>query len=179
MHALYEWLSQNDGWFTIALVFVITVVCIGLFQGRMDALRRNTDIGREKLLDGRYWYSKAEAGSLLDKLGRWGRRLYAVTAVTLDLVFPFAYGLLAGLLLVRFWPSSQAWLLILPLITVIADLLENITIAVMSWSYRQGEEPALAAVAAPFTLTKRVFLALTVLALLIGLVRAIPRLGCC
>lgn len=179
MHALYESLSPSANWLTIALLSVIALACVGLFSARMDALRRNTDIGREKLLDGRVWYDKADAAWLLDKLGAWGRRLYAVTAVTLDLFFPVAYGLLLGLLLVRLWPAGQAWLLILPLVTVIADLLENVTIATMIWTYREGEEPALANQAAAFTLTKWVFLVLSLLAVLVGLARALARITCC
>ena len=179
MHALYESLSQSADCFPIVLLLVITVVCAGLFSARTEALRRNTSIGREKLLDARVWYDKADAAWLLDHLGAWGRRLYAVTAVTLDLFFPLAYGLLFGLLLVRLWPPGQAWLLVLPLVTVIADLLENFTIATMIWAYREGEEPALASRAAVFTLTKWVFFVLSFLAILVGLVRALARITCC
>jgi hypothetical protein len=177
-HSWYECLSQDASWWTIALVLGITLVCVGLFSGRNDALRRISNIGREKLLDGRWWYSKADAAELLDKLGARGRGLYAATAVTLDLFFPFAYGLLFGLLLVRLWPRGQAWLLLLPLVTVIADLLENLTIAILALTYREGGEAALAGPAAVFTLTKRIFLTLSTLAVLIGLVRAFLRIGC-
>jgi hypothetical protein len=179
MHALYEWLSRSADWLTIALLLGITLVCAGLFRARLDALRRDTNIGYEKLLDGRFWYSPADAAALLDKLGARGRRLYGATAVTLDLFFPLAYGLLFGLLLVRLWPPGQAWLLLLPLITVIADIFENVTIATMIWTYHEGKEPALARRAAIFTLTKWTFFALSLLAILIGLVRVLPRLGCC
>ncbi|HET9768651.1 MAG TPA: hypothetical protein VFS60_17525 [Thermoanaerobaculia bacterium] len=179
MHAIYEWLSGSAGWLTIALLLVITWVCAGLFSARLDALRRTTKIGRDKLLDGRLWYTKADVATLFAELGASGRRLYATTAVTLDVVFPLAYGLLFGLLLVRLWPPGQAWLLILPLLTVIADLLENFTIATMIWTYREGQEPPLAGQAAVLTLTKWILFALTLLAVLIGLLRAVPRLGCC
>ncbi|HEV8239487.1 MAG TPA: hypothetical protein VGS57_08980 [Thermoanaerobaculia bacterium] len=179
MHLLYESLLPSANWLTIGLLFAVVLVCIGLFIGRLDALRRTTNIGREKLLDGRLWYTASDAASLFDQLGARGRRLYAWTAVTLDLFFPLAYGLLFALLLVRLWPPGQAWLLLLPILTVLADILENLTIATMIWTWRAGEEPSLAGEAAIFTLTKHIFLLLSVLAILIGFVHALPRLGCC
>ena len=175
----YDCLATSANWWTIALALTLTFVCILGFNGRTLALRREGRLGKgEKLLDGRWWYTPADAGALLCKLGKDGRRLYAVSEVTLDLIFPFAYGLSFALLLVRLWPRDQAWLLLLPFVTVIADLLENFTIAFLAWTF-DGDEcvpppapppaPPLAKVAAVFTLTKRIFFNLALLAVVIGL----------
>ena len=170
----YDCLATSANWWTIALALTLTFVCILGFNGRTLALRREGRLGNgEKLLDGRWWYTPADAGALLCKLGKDGRRLYAVSEVTLDLIFPLAYGLSLALLLVRLWPRDQAWLLLLPFVTVIADLLENFTIAFLAWTYSNESGPsALAKVAAIFTLTKRTFLSLAFLAVVIGIVRA-------
>lgn len=176
----YDCLAKTANWWTIALALTLTVICIVGFNGRTLALRRQGKLGpKEKLLDGRYWYTPADAGALLCKLGRDGRRFYAVSEVTLDLIFPFAYGLSFALLLVRLWPRDQAWLLLLPFVTVIADLLENFTLAFLAWTFDGDQcvpppapppEPSLAKVALVFTVTKHVFLGLAFLALVIGLV---------
>jgi hypothetical protein len=167
----YDCLARSANWWTIALALTLTAVCMWGFNGRALALRRDHRLGaKEKLLDGRWWYTPTDAASLFEQLGGDGRRLYAVSEVTLDLIFPFAYGLSFALLLVRLWPRDQAWLLLLPFIAVLADLLENVTIAVLAWTYK-GAPSALAKPAAILTATKQVFLTLVLIALVIGLVR--------
>ncbi|MCG8466756.1 MAG: hypothetical protein MJB57_00900 [Gemmatimonadetes bacterium] len=141
---------------------VTAIACLFLFD------RRRTHLGVEVLLDAERWYTPARVVALFDVLGPDGRRLYAISEVTLDLVFPIAYGLLLATVLVRLvgW-SGPLWSL-LPIGAALADVLENITIATLAVSYR-GTESALMWVAAVFTAVKSALLLATFVALVVGL----------
>ena len=120
-------------------------------------------------------YTRTEAGELLDALGPDGRRIYAWTEVTLDLVFPFVYGLLFAIPLVRLYEPRQAWVLLFPLAGMAFDLLENVTVATLAWTYQQGQESGLATAASAFTRMKTLFLLLSLLLVLVGGVRGLGR----
>ena len=89
------------------------------------------------MLDGRGWYTPAEAAALFDALDRLdadARVVYATTALTVDMVFPASYGLLFAALLFRLFRGG-APLYLLPLALALADVLENTTVAVLALSY--------------------------------------------
>lgn len=117
------------------------------------------------LLDGRGWYTPGEAAALFDALDRLdasARVVYATTALTVDMVFPAAYGLLFAVLLIRLFRGRPP-LYLLPLVLAIADVLENISIAVLAVSYN-GESSRLAWLATAFTLVKTCLIVATLAA---------------
>ena len=65
---------------------------------------RQQRLGDLDLLDSRGWYTPGEAAALLDDLDRLdanARLVYAASGLTIDMVFPVAYGLLLAILLFR------------------------------------------------------------------------------
>ena len=105
------------------------VACVGGLAWRQDRL------GGLELLDGRGWYTPAEAAALfeaLDRLDANARAVYAATGLTIDTAFPVAYGLLFAILLFRL---SAAPLWPLPLALAAADVLENATVAALALGY--------------------------------------------
>ena len=102
-------------------------------------------------------------------MGKDGRRIYAVTQITLDFLFPFVYG---GLFTIIFFAlyGNPKYLLLIPIITVIADLLENIATAYLAWSYKEGVESSIASLATTFTAGKSVGLYLSGTTILIGII---------
>ncbi len=130
---------------------------------------RQTRLGGLDLLDGRGWYTPAEAAALFDALD-WldadARVVYATTALTVDMVFPASYGLLFAALLFRLFRGG-APLYLLPLALALADVLENTTVAVLALSYG-GEPSPLAWLAAGFTLVKTGLIVATLAAVCAG-----------
>jgi len=131
------------------------------------AWRRSRLEGME--LDTEGWYTPEEAAALLDALeGLEGDAtlLYAVTALTIDMLFPVCYGLLLAVVLFRLFPrGAPLWLL--PLATAAADVLENATVAALALSH-DGTPSPLAWPAAVFTLTKWVLTVATLAAIVVG-----------
>jgi len=131
------------------------------------AWRRSRLEGME--LDTEGWYTPEEAAALLDALeGLEGDAtlLYAITALTIDMLFPVCYGLLLAVLLFRLFPGG-APLYLLPPATALADMLENATVAALALSH-DGTPSALAWPAAVFTLAKWVLTVATLAAVVVG-----------
>jgi hypothetical protein len=165
---LHAFAGRIATWPSTALLFIVFMLCTLGFTARTDRLGNDPP-----LLDVRFWYTPADVKTLFDALGPADLSFYALTEVTLDLAFPIAYG---GLLLVfiyrLFEPHLARVLLLLPLVGVIADLSENISVALMAWTYA-GATPAFAALAAVFTLVKGILVRVALVVVLIGAVRGI------
>ena len=80
------------------------LLCLAGFQWREARL------GGLELLDTTQWYTPEQAAALfgaLDRLDSHARAVYAWTEVSIDLVFPVAYGLLLALLLFRIFADGR------------------------------------------------------------------------
>ncbi len=120
-------------------------------------------------LDTEGWYTPEEAAALLDALDALegdATVLYAVTALTIDMLFPVCYGLLLAVVLFRLFPRG-APLYLLPLATAASDVLENATVAALALSH-DGTPSSLAWLAAVFTLAKWLLTAATLAAVVVG-----------
>lgn len=130
---------------------------------------RQARLGGLDLLDGRGWYTPGDAAALfdaLDGLNAGARAFYALTALTIDMVFPVCYGLLFAVLLFRLFRGG-APLYLLPLALAAADVLENVTVAALVLSHDGAPSP-LAWLAAAFTLVKTVLIVATLAAVCAG-----------
>jgi hypothetical protein len=165
LDTLFNLLEQRGTWRAVALLFILFLLCTQGFEWRRKTL------GFENpALDGRRWYSPAEARDFLQNIGERGRRLYAVTELTLDLLFPIIYGALFSILLIHVYARGTAKnLLLVPLMTVVADVAENLTTAYLALQF-DGQESSLARVAATFTMVKSVLLLLSLILILFGVV---------
>lgn len=108
--------------------------------------------GRPKPVDRRTFdgrsggYNAEEAICWLTAIGPEGRSLYAWTQATLDVVFPFAYGLLFAILVARGLPRKDdesgdfccVWLLFVPVATVGFDLVEGLLTILMATAGPDG-----------------------------------------
>jgi len=97
--------------------------------------------GGLRILDMRFSYGPDEANRLFDALGTEGRRAYAMLHLMPDILFPTCYALAfactSAWFLVRLLPLHHPlqWLSLTPLIAGIADILENLSLVVVNWSY--------------------------------------------
>ena len=140
--------------------------CVAVFQWR------DARLGGLELLDTRQWYTPEQAAALfgaLDRLDSRARAVYAWTEVSVDLIFPVAYGLLLALALLRLFGDARPFYL-LPIAGAVADGFENISIALLAATY-DGAPSSWTRVAAVFTLLKSVLILTAFAATLVGAIR--------
>src|SRR5574341_471455 len=83
---LHAWLKRSSTWPVFAILLFQFLLANQGFQWRREILGYEV-----RVLDVRFGYRPQEAVDLLNTLGPNGRSLYALTEITLDLVFPFFY----------------------------------------------------------------------------------------
>lgn len=176
LEGFYQWCEPKATWAIFTLLFIGFIVFAQLFEQRHKALGYEN-----KMLDMSGWYTPATVADLFKKikekdtnylkLGKTdGLRLYAITEITLDFVFPFVYGFLIIIPIIRLYsPGNAKYLILLPVVAALADLCENFTIAYMAFTFDE-KISSIAYLASVFTLVKMVLLGVCVLVLLIGAV---------
>lgn len=169
--ASYNLLERRGTWPVVALLFILFLLCAQGFEYRRKVLGFEN-----QALDGRRWYSPAEARDFLQAIEERGQRVfYAATELTLDIVFPIIYGGLFSILLIRVYsPQSAKNLVIVPLLAAAADVLENITLACLALQFN-GESSSVARVAAFFTAAKSILLVLSLILILVGALATLWR----
>ena len=129
-------------------------------------------------LDGRFnrkhfLYKPSDVDTLFRNLGPKNLKIYAITELTLDVVFPIFYVLFLVFLMIRLFPADKAkYLILLPVLGGIFDLAENFTIAFLAFTFDQ-KESVISYLAAFFTFLKWVLLLSGLLVLLLGLILAV------
>jgi len=137
----------------------------------------------DPILDKRFSYSPATVLDVASRLGERGRTLYALSELTVDLVYPLLYSSFFGLLLVRLIPraipgrAGLRHLALLPFVALACDYAENVTLAIILLGF--PGTMSIAPVASLFTTAKWIFggtsialIVLTSLKLLVSRVRA-------
>ena len=155
----------------IALAFAVEIFFFSTLAPKMQAL---IPAGP---LDLKFFYTPAEAFSLVESYGEAGRAAYRLFDLTADIVHPIAYTLFFGLLLSvlfqRAFSSTSAIqkFNVAPAISWAFDMLENIGVVTMLSVF--PTKPALVAwLTAISTSLKWVFFMATIGLLLYSLVRA-------
>jgi hypothetical protein len=151
-------------WPVAALLFVAALVCNFGFQIRAEKLGPEN-----KIPDARLWYTPPEIRDLFERMGEGGRNIYALTQVTLDLIFPAAYGGLFAAFIARVYrPATARVLAALPLLAVTADLTENALLAYYAWNFDGKAWPLLISVATMATALKFIFFLLSAVTVAAG-----------
>ncbi len=170
MTTLHNAILKIANWPTIALLFIAFLFCSQAFAWRQQELGPQNQV-----LDVRFWYAPSEVKELMDNLGVEGRELYARTQVTLDLAFPLIYGSILAILVVRLYrPQSARRLILFPLLSATADVLENLTAAYLAWSFK-GAETSLAWFCAGCTAAKSLLLVGSLIVVVIGGIQGLLR----
>lgn len=156
----------------VVLTLLVGVLVAG-FAWRNAEITRLADGQQVVPLDGRFTgYTPDDAATLFDALGKQGRKLYAISELSLDLLFPAVYGALLAMLMLRLW--RRPWLTLfmaVTLLTVLADLIENGLIAYLACTYSNGAQPLVHA-ASLATVTKWSLVAVVLAGVAIGVIRA-------
>ncbi|MCA1615518.1 MAG: hypothetical protein LC800_15745 [Acidobacteria bacterium] len=168
--AFFNSLERFATWQVVALLFILFILCAQGFEWR-----RKTFGYENTALDARRWYSPDEARDFLGAIGGRGRRIYIATELTLDILFPLVYGALFAALIIHVYARGNARSLVLaPLLTALADVLENISAAYLAWRF-DGQASPVARVAATFTAVKSGLFVLSLILILVGALAAIWR----
>ncbi|MBS1793154.1 MAG: hypothetical protein JSS81_04835 [Acidobacteria bacterium] len=127
---IYLKFRNETGWKFFSALVAEALACLLLFAWRGRAF------GGIRTLDEQWFYDPATVFGVLKDLDAIGKLpLYAVTEITLDLVFPVVYVALFVFLIVRlFPPRAGGYLLLAPLLAGAADLAENFSIAFLAFS---------------------------------------------
>ncbi len=129
-NSLYERVRPFAQWRMIVFLILSNFVCIGLFNWRQRQLNNF------ETPDSMRHYTPEQLNAFFEGIGEDGRRLYALTQITLDVAYPAVYGLLfATLMVILFQWTRTRCIVLLPLITVSFDLLENLTTAYLAWNF--------------------------------------------
>ena len=159
--SLYRFVDRFANWPVVALLVVILFISFQLFNGREEILGPQNQV-----LDTRRWYTPQDVSQLFNDIGP-KRFTYAVTELTLDVIFPLSYGLLFAILLINTSGPRYDWLLFFPWLTVTFDLLENIIISTMAFTF-DGSVTPLAWAAAVCTFSKSLMFLLSLVIVLNG-----------
>lgn len=125
------------------------------------------------VLDSHFFTPPQDVYRYFSDLGAPGRQLYALSEVTLDLLYPLLYGIFLGLLIAwlcsRLFPASSGlrWLPLLPLAGALADLGENLSITVLLLVY-PSQLPWLVYLANLFGMLKWAFVLSSLALILLG-----------
>jgi len=97
--------------------------------------------GGVPILDLRKSFSPDDAYELFTALGAEGRQAYLFLHLVPDTLFPIGYALVFAFIsawfLVRLWPLDHRmqWLSMIPLISGLADVLENLSLVICNLAY--------------------------------------------
>jgi len=113
-------LSSNKSIFFLLILLVICSIC---FQNLPNNIYPN-------MLDLSFGFTGIDVQNTFEALGEKGRTQYIYSSLILDTVFPIFYGFLFFALLLKL-NEERVFVLFLPLMAVIFDLCENISISLM------------------------------------------------
>lgn len=160
------------------LVFLILTIIVVMAMGNITPQILALS-GGAPILDIRLGYTFAEVEQLFTVLGEQGRQSYTTLQV-LDLIFPLAYGMTLTLALTgvitRLFPEGHTMekAVSLPILGMIFDYLENITIATLIASY-PNLSPLAVSIASIFTQLKWSFIILACVLLVLLAVLALIK----
>ena len=136
---MHQLILDNTSWQLVALLVLLSILCVVAFRWRSCVMGADfPDLWR-------HWYTPVEVQKFLGGLEGKIRRLYAISELTVDVVFPVCYSGLAIILMAVLMKISAClawqWLLYLPLLTAVADLSENVSVAFLALTFDQNDPP--------------------------------------
>ena len=137
-------IQYKTNWLTILGLLAVAGLLTFIMNGTALSFSTPTieaHSGGVPILDMRMSYTPEEAYQLFTALGTAGRQAYRILHLVPDMLFPISYALLFAFtgawFLVRLLPLEHPlqWLILTPLISGLADILENLSLVVSGLVY--------------------------------------------
>ena len=141
---ILTFIQHKTSWLAILLLLATTLLMMFLMNGTNLFFSNPTIVehsGGLTILDLRESFSPDDAYELFTELGTAGRQAYLILHLVPDMIFPISYALtfafISAWLLVRLLPLDHRlqWLSMIPLISGLADVLENISLVICNLAY--------------------------------------------
>ncbi len=151
--------ERAQGKTLLALFLLLLLFTFVIFPWRSSELPKMQPPLEKPTLDTQFGYSVQTVYETARQLGEQGRMAYALTEVSVDLVYPVLYSLFLSLLMLaifrRLLAPTSAWLrlALLPVVVPLFDYAENFSIVFILLNY-PTQFPSLAQAANVFTLAK-------------------------
>ena len=141
---ILTFIQYKTGWLTILGLLAISGLMMFIMNGTKLPFSNPTIVehsGGLPILDLRVSYSPDDAYKLFTELGTAGRRAYLILHLVPDIIFPIGYALtfafISAWFLVRLLPLDHRlqWLSMIPLISGLADVSENLSLVICNLAY--------------------------------------------
>ena len=141
---ILTFIQRRTSWLTILGLLAITCIMMFIMNGTNLPFSNPTireHSGGLTILDLREAFSPDDAYELFMALGSEGRQAYLILHLVPDMIFPIGYALtfafISGWFLVRLLPLNHQlqWLSLIPLISGLADVLENLSLVLCNLAY--------------------------------------------
>ena len=141
---ILTFMQYKTNWLVILLLLAITFLMLFLMNGTQLPFSNPTiekHSGGLPILDTRESFSPDDAYELFTELGTAGRQAYLILHLVPDTIFPIGYALtfafISAWFLVRLLPLDHRlqWLSMIPLISGLADVLENLSLVICNLAY--------------------------------------------
>lgn len=141
---ILTFIQYKTSWLMILGLLVITGLMMFVMNGTQLPFSNPTIVthsGGLPILDLRESFSPDDAYELFTALGSEGRQAYLILHLVPDMLFPIGYALtfafISAWFLVRLLPLDRRlqWLSLIPLVSGLADVLENISLVICNLAY--------------------------------------------
>jgi hypothetical protein len=141
---ILTFIQYRTSWLTILLLLAATLLMMFLMNGTNLFFSNPTIVehsGGLPILDLRESFTPDDAYELFTALGPEGRQAYLFLHLVPDTLFPIGYALVFAFIsawfLVRLLPLDHRlqWLSMIPLISGLADVLENLSLVICNLAY--------------------------------------------
>ena len=137
-------IQHKTSWLAILLLLATTILMMFIMNGTNLPFSNPTIVehsGGLTILDLRDSFSPDDAYELFTALGAEGRQSYLILHLVPDTIFPIGYALtfafVSAWFLVRLLPLDHRlqWLSMIPLISGLADVIENLSLVICNLAY--------------------------------------------
>jgi len=144
LKSLLTFIQERTNWLTILVLIAGSGLMMYLMNGTNLPFSNPTIVehsGGIPILDLRSDFSPDDAYELFTALGPEGRRAYLALHLVPDTLFPIGYSLafafISAWFLVRLLPLDHRlqWLSMIPLISGLADVIENLSLVICNLAY--------------------------------------------
>lgn len=125
---------------SLLILFLLFLLTTSVIFPLMSAIIEDPTGELEKI-DTKFFYTSTELYEILDAYGDQGRRVYALSHLTADVLFPLVYAFFFGLLIAYIFQRAfpkDSWvqqLNLVPIMLLIFDLIENVSVVILLLAY--------------------------------------------